>query len=227
MVKVAKDSGGLGFSPDGEREVDARSLIDYLKTTGKIKQTTIAQLFKARNLYITRGYTELAVAETLKVDPNIVRGWVVQFDWKERRNRQLYDKFCSLQDLRERKQKGLDERHDRIASSMEDIIEDMINGHYQEQKLTSRDIGTLTKALGGLQSIRRVAHDKAVAKTESKHTIALDAKETFEGMTSLIRGVLGSVPSIESEPIKQIPSMIKDAMDIEFEVKDEVLESNS
>lgn len=197
----------------------ATSLVNYLIQNKMVRLVPLAKLYKARQLYIASGYTESAIAQELDITTDIVRSWVVQFDWKERRNEILYSKFCDLREIQLKKGGKLDERHDRIAASVEDIIEDMITKHARgDGELNAKDIGALVKAIQSLQTVRRTIHSKPAQKTETVKKIELDTSDNFNNMAMMLSGMFGAVPTVERikpAEVKLIENTEADSLDIE------------
>lgn len=206
-----------------EEEVD---LIRYLIKRGKIQQVTQAQMYQARHKYIMEGKDERTIAKEIRLTPDIIRAWAVQFDWKEERNRILFSRFCNLQKLKERKAQGLDERHDRIASSIEDQLEDIINRNANgEVELAPKDIGVLARALGQLQTVRRTNHKMNTINVEKNitETRVLDTGDNFNAMVGMLEGIFGK-GKINLDTIQPLAitdnevEEIKDSLDAEYVV---------
>jgi hypothetical protein len=157
----------------------------------------------------------------MQVPGEIIEQWVLHVDWKERRNKMLYEQFCSLQELREKRKQDLDDRHDRLALGLEDTIESMLHDHHSRDSdycLDPRDIGALAKAVSTLQGVRRTAHGKAGQVQEHHKKITFESSDGFDNMTSMIAGFFGVQKELPDNQPEQLA--ITDAKDVEFEVLD-------
>jgi hypothetical protein len=195
------------------------SLLDWLKKAGRLKQTTQAQMYKARHQYVTKGEPPQIIADGLRVPVEVIEQWIMLFDWKEMRHKALFEKFVELREIRERRKEQLDDRHDRIALTLEETIESMLHDHNSRDSdfaLMPRDISALAKAVSVLQGVRRVAHNKASPVQESRRTIAFESADAFGNMESMIAGFFGATPKAIEGPSKQLD--ISEAKDAEFEV---------
>lgn len=199
---------------------DTNDIVKYLTKRGKITQTTLAQMYKARFMYTSKGYNEKHIAETLGLSVGIINAWIVQFDWKESRNKRLFEKFANLQEIRKRKAAGLDERHDRIAQTLEDTLENILETYStQGEMVNPKDLSIMTKTLKDLQEIRRTSHAKdKIEKKETKQTLILETGDNFNKMASMLSGMFGAIPQLESEDIKQIEAEIKDVDTLELDI---------
>lgn len=201
-------------------EDEAPSLLAYYKSRGSIRETTRAQMYKARNLYITKGYNETQTAKAVGVPTSVVTRWVVLFDWQEERDAILFKHFRKAHNA-QRRSKNLDERHDRIAGTMEECVERLLHKHLDpkdEFTLGPKDMNGLARAIRELQGVRRIVHDKPTQKVDVNKTLTLDTDGSFKNMSKMVESLFGDTPRINPPRNHQLevsfPGGVQDA---EFE----------
>lgn len=185
--------------------------------TGQLKLTSQTQLLTARHYFVTRGKSVEAIAKMMDLDANIIRRWVVNFDWKEMRDRILFRTFQKLQELTLKKSDSMDDRHSRLGAMLEDIIEDLLSKHYEGGKLDGKDVSQLAKALKDMQDVRRTAIGKAIGKTEHHTTIELDTTEAMSSVALALSDAIGVGGRLLNRPKQRLKVEIGDAMDTEYE----------
>lgn len=198
------------------------SLSTYLERTGKLKLVPKVKMLKARRLYVIEGMTEKVIAEELDVDYVVVLQWVNLYSWTEQRDLILFRQFQGLQDIKKHKEKYLDARHDRIASTLETTIEGMLHRHMdpddEEFELCPKDLTPLANALKQMQNVRRTVHDKAVTKTESHQEFTFDTGEGLDNLLKMVSNLVGGMPKLDAPKNKQISVTFgDDGNDREFE----------
>ena len=162
--KTVSKNGGVGRPrkvaiPTKTEELlpeNAPSLMSYYKRRGQLKETTQAQMLEARHLFITKGYDSKVVASQLQIPIQIVEQWIVLFDWQERRDKLLFQSYRKVHSLAKDRAKHIDSRHDRIAGTMETLVEQLMHDHMDPDSLFAlgpRDISTLARAIRELQGI--------------------------------------------------------------------------
>lgn len=212
---------------EAKRPENYKDLVSYLKGSGRLQQTTSAQLYQARHLYITKGLKEQVIASELDIPAEVVQRWVVLFDWRGRRDEHLFGRFCKAREIMEKRGLSLDERHDRIALTLEETLERMLHKHEDPDDdfmLHPKDLKMLVSALRDSQHVRRVAHGKDVQKVSVDKHITLDASRSMGAMVSMMEDLFGEKPKLTSTPLKQITATtIPEIVDAEF---DEVSEQS-
>ncbi len=182
------------------RPENAPSLMTYYKRRGKLKETTKAQMFKARHLFITKALNSREVAKRVSIPIQIVEQWIVIFDWQERRDRLLFNSYRKVHTLAKDRAQNIDERHDRIAGTMETLIERLMHDHLDPEvkfALGPKDLNGLARAIRELQGIRRLVHDKPTAKVDINKKLTLDTTDNFNNMAGMVEGLLGAKPQLE------------------------------
>jgi len=211
---------------------DAPSLMSYYKRRGDLKQTTQAQMFKARHLFITKALNSHQVCKELKIPIQLVEQWVVCFDWQERRDRLLFLSYRRVHSLSKDRSKNIDQRHDRIAGTMETLIEQLMHDHMNPETdfaLGPKDINGLARAIRELQGIRRLVHDKPTQKVEVNKTLTLDTTDNFNNMGGMIESLFGAKPQLEDlSTMKraQVSSPGGTDEELEYALEDQEAETN-
>jgi len=191
------------------------SLLDHLKRTGRIQYVAPTKIAKARSMFVNRGLNVHHIAQALGEKPAIIQRWVVTFDWEEERERKIFDQFRKLSKFR-KSSKSLDERHDRIAGSIESILESMLNDYHNGKvELSPKDLRQLVAILKDTQTIRRTAAGLTTESKENRVKISLDTPESIKAAQEAIVDLVGG-PSrlkVEEKKVDLLP-----AQDVEYEV---------
>jgi len=225
--------------PEALDPASVPSLQAYFKKQGKLTETNTAQLYKARHLYVTRCVPPSEISKSCGIPFALVERWVIIFDWEERRDKLLYKRYKTIQGLDQAtRSKNMDERHDRIATTLEGTIETVLHKSSDpddEFELQPKDIVQLARALKDMQGVRRVVHNKPTQKVDVQKKITLDTEGSFNNMRDAIGGLFGAagdknslMEDQESKHLKVMAEVISNsAQDAEFEdVEDEASESN-
>lgn len=166
-------------------------------------------------MFVNRGLNVHHIAQALGEKPAIIQRWVVTFDWEEERERKIFDQFRKLSKFR-KSSKSLDERHDRIAGSIESILESMLNDYHNGKvELSPKDLRQLVAILKDTQTIRRTAAGLTTESKENRVKISLDTPESIKAAQEAIVDLVGG-PSrlkVEEKKVDLLP-----AQDVEYEV---------
>ncbi len=161
------------------------------------------------------------MAKKLRLPEDIILRWVANFNWRERRARINFKLFQKLEEIRDRKKANFDQRHDRLASTLEGVIEDILVGHYNgKEKLAPKDLDSVARAIERMQRVRRTTIDEPTDKIEQtlrieggfEQTLVLDTTESFDNATEAIAQMIGVRRAKKSQ------IAIGDAVDAEFEI---------
>ncbi len=146
----------------------------------------------------------------------MVAHWITTLGWKEDRDELLFGEIRKLSKIRERRHKGMDERHENIAVSLEDLIEKLIAEHHNgDNKLTPKDVAALAKSLEVIQGVQKTSHGEAKGKVQHEHQHWLGTDQAMEGAAEMLSDLFGSAP----ETAPRLPD--GNTMDAEFEVLDD------
>ena len=147
------------------------SLLRYLQATGKVQHITQATLMKARNLYL-QGINSGEIAKQLFTKVEIVDRWALIFSWDEERDRRLFDQFRTIAGTDQIYGKNIAQRHDRVAGSIEQVAERLLQKHTNgEITLSTQDLGRLAATIKATQEIRRTSRNEDVRRTEERKDI--------------------------------------------------------
>lgn len=203
-----------------KKQLDAfPSLLKYLKATGKIHSVTQAQLYKARHLFVSRGYSEQDVAESLELPESVIVKWVNAFQWSEDRDRILYRKLRSVRELSKKAAEVLDERHDRILSSVETLAERIlaksIDG--EGEALTPKDLKAVVDSLKTSAEMRRQIHKKE--GPARRQVLSIEAPEVFKQVAAAVMSAATTQKQLSSSRgADKLEIQIKPAQDAEFDM---------
>ena len=174
----------------GDNPDNYPSLSAYLKAKGKLKHITQAQLYKAKFLYM-RGYTSEQIAHDLQIEPAVVDRWAMVFAWDEERDRRLFEQFRKLSALDKPYEGDLASRHERIATTIEQVAERLLRRSSEGHELSARDLATLASTLKSTQDIRRTA--RGVASPRDKENSSNNTLNVVVGEASRIADALATV----------------------------------
>lgn len=136
------------------------SLLKYLEEKNGITHTSYMQVRRARHLYVTKQEPVDAVAADVGLPESAIERWIVNFGWEEERDRRLFNKWNRLNKLSQRLSPNTDERHDRIAGTIEQVIERMLQNHQDGGSLSPKDVATMAQTLKTTQEIRRTVRNR-------------------------------------------------------------------
>lgn len=153
----------------GERPDDFSSLTKYLERTNRIKHLTYAQQMRARHLYL-RGKNPRIVSEDTGLDCSVIERLVVINGWEEERDKRLFSHFRNINKLADRLAPNVDERHDRIAGTIETVAERILHAHFDGQTVGINDLKRLAETLKTTVEIRRTIRGKKGTTNETTHT---------------------------------------------------------
>lgn len=177
------------------------SLIDFYEKTGRIHKTKMAQVYKARHLYIAKFYNAASVAKTIKVPLSVVERWIQVFGWDMERDRRLFVQFKKFNQLTKTDQ-ALDERHDRLFGSIESIAEEYLNKAQDEQgTLDMTALKNLTDILQKTMTARRTL--RKVEDPAKRVTHSIESPELFK---SVMAAVLDTLPKADAKLIAHTPA---------------------
>lgn len=205
-----------------DRIDEEKSLLGYMSNKGSLLQASQAQLLKARSMYVFKGCNIQQIAKELSVDTKLLQNWILHYGWEEKRKERQFNAFLDIQETFKKRGLNLDARHDGLAHSIENLLEEAIHKHAdpnEEFELEVKDLNVLAKTLQTLQQTRRLAHDRSTSKAEHTGSMTFDTSEGMDNMVNMISALTGggsNTPLLEDENLKL--TVIQEATDAEFEV---------
>ena len=170
------------------------TLLKYLEKSNRIKQITYAQVMRSRHLFITKGLSSSLVAKEVGLPVAAIERMIVVFGWEETRDEKIFNQWRSIADLR-KKSPGLDARHDRIAGTIESVVEKKLESHVNgNEELSSRDLSMITNILKSTQDIRRTAQSKPGQAKKTELNISIDAPEMLKQLGSAVQDLVDVKP---------------------------------
>lgn len=165
--------------------VKYKSLIEYFKEKGQLQNVERAQLYRARHLFVTKGWTIDRIATNLGLTPSIINRWVILFQWEEEKTKRLTELVVKANLFAGKRGVGLDERHDRLLGTIESIAEQMLQRHQDgDLELSPSDLQRLQNTIKGSMEGRRTIHRK---EDPVKRTVLqIEAPETFKNIAAAI-----------------------------------------
>lgn len=194
----------------------------YLEAHGKVKHLSYAQQLKARSMFI-RGKSIMDICEATELQPHMVDRLSVINGWEEERDKRLLSSFRRINGLAKRLAPDVDERHDRIAGSIEAISERLIHQHQDGGlSLCPADIKRLAEVLKTTVDIRRTIRGQKGSTHETKHTHRLELPDEIEAeklATALSAVISGRPPKQLAASTKRVEVEIGEGIgfDTEFE----------
>lgn len=193
----------VDVEPGEEKSQSYPTLLKVLEKEKGLKHTTQAQVMKARHLYVTMNRSVKQTAKVVQVDHKIVERWIMAFGWEEERDRRLFEQFKKISGHRDYMSPHTDQRHDRLAGTLEGVMERMLQDHADEKiDLTAKDLSTMASTLKQTMEIRRTLRNKSgpVEKKELQVTHDLHS-ETIDKIATMLSD--GGERLIES-PVKRL-----------------------
>lgn len=184
---------------EDERPEDYKSLLHYLESKGRVKVTEYGQMMKARNLYVTKGMGVRETATKCRVDEAILERWIMLFGWEEERDKRIFNSFRKLAGFRERMSPHVDQRHDRLAGTIESVAERMLQAHQDgTSSLSTKDLSTLASVLKSTMDIRRVVRNKSNPADRKEVDVRLSMPENIENVAHMIQSLAQEPRQIEA-----------------------------
>jgi len=200
-----------------ERPENYPSLMRYLEASGKIKHVSYITMMKARHLFI-RGGNTTAIAAELKVEPATLMRWITIFGWEELRDKMQFEAYRKISGLREKYTQNIGERHDRIAGSIEQVAEQMLNDvHNGKMQMTPKDLSVLAATVKSTQEIRRVVRGENIDKKENRVDINVNLPASMERLANAVLDAQIGPERMIAAPSKRIAVQIGEMIDSDDE----------
>lgn len=179
---------------NGKSADDHSSLTKYYESTGKIRHLTYAQQLRARHLYL-QGKNADVISKDTGLACSVIERLVVINGWDEERDLRLFSRFRNLNKLADRLAPNVDERHDRIAGTIETVAERILHAHFDGQTVGINDLKRLAETLKTTVEIRRTIRGKRAAGSDNTltHKVELpDESQTERIAAALTHALLGA-----------------------------------
>jgi len=145
-------------------------------------------MMKARSLYL-RSVNVEAIAVECHVETAVIDRWALCFSWDEERDRRLFEQFRKIRGAEKMYGEDLGKRHDRIAGSIEQVAERMLQQHANgKTTLTTGDLSKLSSVIKSTQEIRRTSRGENIKKAESVNN--LNVSISVPGVMERLAGAL-------------------------------------
>ena len=211
----------------GERPGDFSSLIKYLERTKKIKHLTFAQTMRARHLYL-QGKNAQVISEDTGLACSIIERLAVINGWEEIRDERLFNQFRNLNKLADRLAPNVDERHDRIAGTIETVAERILHAHFDGQPIAINDLKRLAETLKTTVEIRRTVRGKKDSTGDRGPLVSLNVSLPDESQTDRLSAALthaltqakdAEFVPVDGQPVHQLQIGLGESIgsDTEFE----------
>lgn len=163
------------------------SLIKYLEANGKIKHTSYAVMLKARNMFLKCVSPE-RICKILDLSADILDRWILCFSWEEERDRRMFEQFRKVSGVNKMYGDDIGKRHDRIAGTIEQVAERLLQKHANGLILLStQDLARLTSVVKATQDIRRTARNESdVKKSENNVNVNFNIPHSMERIASAL-----------------------------------------
>lgn len=200
---------------------NAPSLLAFLEKRGDVSHVTQAQLYKARNLYVTKFWQIKQVAKTLGLPSSVIERWNFAYDWDEERNRRLFQQFQRINGQRSKRSRNIDERADSIFHGIERVAEQILQEHMDApegsagtlQRLGIKDLASLAKTVKDCHETRRLIHGKSSAPSVSKQEVKIEVTgDLFSQVGHMLQKVIAPQIGLNKPKIT-----VQDLEDVEFE----------
>lgn len=187
QLKVGRPKDIKNVIVDKSNPDNYPTLIRFLEATGRIKHTSYVTLMKARNLFL-RHVSVDKIAVQLNVEPSIIDRWALCFSWDEERDRRMFEQFRKVSGVNKMYGEDLAKRHDRIAGSIEQTAERLLqrNADGGGTTLSVRDLSGLASTIKATQEIRRTSRGENVKKNENNVSIQIGVPANLERLAGAL-----------------------------------------
>lgn len=203
---------------DVEDPENLPSLMAALQKSGDVETVSTGQMYKARNLYVSRFWHLKKVAKALNVKPSVIERWAFAWGWDEERNKRLFHKFQKVQGGRSKKDRNIDERADSIFAGIERVAEDMLQEHMdapdgkdgRELKMGAKELSILAKTVKDCYETRRLIYGKTAPVATQKQEVKIQVDgDLFNQVGQMLHNVI--MPPQISTSQKRIQIEAEDA----------------
>jgi len=226
-----RDNKQGGFRPklevmpvdfDQDRPDDYPTIAAYLQSQGHVKHLTYTQQLKARRMFI-QGKSIPEIVQQTDLEPHMIDRLSVINGWEEERDKRLLASFQKINSLTRRLSPDVDERHDRIAGSIESAAERLLHAHQDGQcSMDPADIKRIADILKTTVDIRRTIRGQKGSTHETKHVHELQLPDDVEAeklATALSAVINNKAPARLASSPRRLDVSIGDGIgsDQEFE----------
>lgn len=163
----------------------------YLQATGRLTQTSNLVKMKARSLFYQYVDVE-AIAVELCVEVGVIDRWSLIFGWEEERDAIVFEQFRKVGGVKELYGSDVGKRHDRIAGSIEQMAERLLNKS-RDGSMNARDLKTLASIIESTQTIRRTSRgisDKVADKTQQPAPVQVNLAFNLDKLAGALEDVI-------------------------------------
>ena len=171
---------------------DRQSLTQKLTKQGKIRLTNDLQLLRARKAFVVDLLPLAKVAEDLGLERSTLQRWAHLYNWYDDRSDRELALYRKVAGLRRNLVPDIDQRHDSIFSSLEDLLETTVRELSDAGvAVPPQHLRTLASTAEICQKSRRVVHKKEQSISKKVLEIQEDPKvydDFIRSLTDLASG---------------------------------------
>jgi len=162
---------------------EEKTLLQTLEESGDLLKIS-ALRFKQARYRVTRGMSPKKTAKEVGVEVEEIERWCRLFGWEEERDRR---EFAQFRRVRENFSPHTDERHDRIAASIEQEMERCIHKAQQDgEEMSPKDLSILASVLKSTMGVRRTVRGKSGPADEKKVDVNINMPENLERLANAL-----------------------------------------
>ena len=216
----------LTFEVKTLEEDEPKSLLQQLELQGNYKAHSMVQLQMAEKYYVKQGKSPKQITKLIAVRPDTIEKWAVQFGWDELRADHEFKRWRKASAIAKRQGLDLGQHHDRMLSTVENLVEKMLHEHYEavkegrdEGRLEPKDLVALTNVIKTSRSERRDIRGEK--DTTKKTEVTVDVKGSVDIMQRVgvaIADSMGAVELTKNARKANLISAEEEIEDAEFEV---------
>jgi hypothetical protein len=187
------------------------SAIQSLAAHGKIRMLPESVMLRARHMFVTKGMPVRPIARELEIEPATIERWAHIFNWHDLKAKRDMHQYQRVMGIRRNFTPNIDEKQDRIFSSIENLLEDTI------RTIQNSDETPSAKQLKDLASVAKSCQDGRRVIQGKETGINKQVKEVT-GNPDLLESIVGTLTELAkgSSPTKRLS-----IMDAEYEELDE------
>ena len=189
----------LAADPVGRRNPDSyATTAAFLEANGRLNHLIYSQQMRARHLFI-RGMPPDKIKEETGLAISIIERLAFINEWEEERDKRVIAQFRRINKLYSQMPGQVNERHDRIAGTIETVGERMLQAHQDgKMELSTRDLHALTKVLETTREIRLSCRGKTQPKrveAHITHELPQEMDRLAAALTDAVNGTPRSIPA--------------------------------
>lgn len=147
------------------RYEDRESVLATLEEQNRVDVIGKGVMEKARFMYISQLKGKKQIVGELQIKFTTLEQWIVLFDWDKQREENMFLRWRKVNKDLKKAIPNIEERSDRIASTIESVIEEKLNEALNTDQdsvdMSVKDLQVLAKTLKEIHELRRLIHGRS------------------------------------------------------------------